>query len=508
MAFKEEQKKIAANTIFLYLRMFVVMFISLFTSRVVLDKLGVEDYGIYNIVGSIVVSCVFVKNSLQSATQRYLSYSKGLHNGDCSKVFSASFFIHGIIIFVIIVFLESVGIYFFNNVIQIPESRRAASALVYQFSILTFCITILQVPYTALVISNERMSVYAFLSIIDVILKLVIVYVLTVSETLDKLILYAFLMFAVSAITFMFIWGYCKISLASDCTIKFCKDKKLYKEIASFSGWNLVGGFSSIASTECPNYLLNVFWGVHLNAAMGIAKQVSNAVYSFSANFQSAFNPQIVKSCAAKQYNYLFSLIFRTSKLSFFLLFVIAAPLIVCCEDVLSIWLISVPTYTKSFCIWIMISQLVAATSSPFWMAAHAIGNIKKYQLILVLFNFSILPATWGLLVVGFEPYWIIVCQVAMNVGIFIYRINYLKTELSFPVNKYLEEVIIKCLVIIPLLTMPILYIVHSRFSGLISIVVTSAISILLSGALFAFLGLTYQERKSLISNVSKKIKR
>lgn len=500
-----EQKTIAKNTIFLYLRMFVVMIVSFYTSRVVLDKLGVDDYGIYNIVGSVVVSFVFIKNALQSATQRFLSYTKGLGER-CSKVFSTSMNIHLTIMFIVVVVLETAGLWFFNNVIQIPFDRREAAQIVYQISILTFCVNLLQVPYTSVIVSNEKMSIYAYISIIEVIMKLVIVYALTVSQSIDKLILYACLMLLVTFLQLVITGIYCKLKLTDDSNYQFCFDKKQFKEMLSFSTWNLVGGVSGVACTEGPNYFMNVYLGVKVNAAMGIAKQVSNIVYGFSSNFQNAFNPQIVKSYASKDLDYMNDLIFRTSKLSFFLIYVISAPLIVCCEDVLNVWLTVVPEYTTAFCIWILVSQLVAAISSPFWMAAHAIGNIRKYQMALVYFNLSIIPVAWGVLGTGCEPYWIIVYQVVMNIGIMKYRVSYLKSKVDFPAIRYYKDVVMRCLVVIPVITLPILYTVHSLCKGFSSIILTSFVAILIITILFAYIGLSKMERNTIINIIKKKV--
>lgn len=507
MSHENEQKKIAVNTVFLYLRMFIVMAVSFYTSRVVLDKLGVDDYGIYNIVGSVVVSFAFVRNALQSATQRFLSYSKGSERGQVSTVFSMSLNIQVLIMLVVFILLESVGVLVLNNVIQIPADRFDAAKVVYQLSAITFCVSILQVPYNSLIISNEKMSIYAFFSIIEVLLKLVIVYALSVSESIDKLILYGALMLCVTIIHVLMTVGYCRIKLADDSRYSFHWDKSLFKEILAFSTWNLVGGVSGIASSEGPNYFMNYYLGVGVNAAMGIAKQVSNAVYGFSSNFQNAFNPQIVKAYASKDREYLFTLVFRTSKLSFFLLYVLALPLIICCKEILSIWLTIVPEYTLEFCVCILISQLVAAVSSPFWMAAHAIGNIKKYQLYISMFSISIIPVSWILLAQNIPPYWIIVYLILSNIMILIYRVSYLRKKIDFPAVKYYADIVLRCMVLIPLITIPLTMYVHSLFESWIGIIVTSAFSLLFNVASIYTLALTKGEKEYIIGILKNKLK-
>lgn len=491
----EEQKKIAKNTVFLYIRMIVVMFVALYTSRVVLDKLGVEDYGIYNIVGGVVVSFTFIKNSLMSATQRFISFSKGENNNLCSSVFSMSINVHLIILIIVIVVLETAGLWLFNNVIQIPDIRRDAASLVYQFSVFTFCFNLLQVPYSSLIISNEKMTIYAVLSIVDAGLKLLIAYLLITAQNMDKLVYYSIMMLLVTIIQFIINSVYCYIRLHNDCIYKLIWNKSLFKEMMSFSSWNLVGGLSGVATTEGPNYFINYYLGVRANAAMGIAKQVSNTVYGFSSNFQTAFNPQIVKAYASNDYRYLYDLVFRTSKLSFLLVYVVTLPLVICCNDVLDMWLTIIPEYTISFCVLILFGQIISSVSSPFWMAAHAIGDIKNYQLVLVLLNLSLIPSAWLIMSFGWEPECILGYQILINIIVLIYRVDYLKRKLNFPSKRYYKEVILKCCVIVFILSYPICYVVSLFLSGVWKIILTTIVSILVTMALFYFVGLNVEER-------------
>ena len=495
MSHSSEQKTIAKNTIFLYIRMIVVMGVSLFTSRVVLDKLGVDDYGIYNIVGSIVVAFVFVQNSLTSATQRFLSFSKGAKNRDTSSVFSTSMIIHLLILVAVVVLLETVGLWFFEDVIKIPDERRHAASIVYQLTILTFCFNLLRIPYNALIVSNEKMSIYAYISIIDVVLKLAIAYLLSVSESIDRLVLYGFLMTGVTVTVSFVYYLYCKIKIKNECHFKLNWDKTAIKEQFSFSFWNLFGGISSIASVEGPNYFMNYFHGVKLNAAMGIAKQVSHAVYGFTSNFQTAFNPQIVKAYASGENDYLFTLIFRTSKLSFLLIYVISVPLIICSKEVLDIWLTVVPEYTEIFCILMLLAQLLAAISSPFWMAAHAVGNIRNYQLIISSFGYVMIPASWIVLALGYEPYWIIAFQSILNIIVLVYRVHYLKIKIGFPAKDYYTSVVFRFLILIPILTIPELYFLSVLFEGFIQILIVSIASVLVILPITFYLGFDKFER-------------
>ncbi len=508
MSHSLEQKTIAKNTIFLYVRMIVVMGVTLFTSRVVLDKLGVDDYGIYNIVGSIVVAFVFVQNALISATQRFLSYSKGANDKDISSVFSTSMIIHLLILIIVVVILETVGLWFFENVINIPDERKYAASIVYQLSVLTFCFNLLRIPYNALIVSNEKMSIYAYISIIDVVLKMSIAYLLSVSEATDRLIFYGILMTGVTVIISFIYYLYCKIKISFECQLKLIWDKAGIKEQLSFSFWNLFGGVSSIATTEGPNYFINFYLGVRLNAAMGIAKQVSHAVYGFTSSFQTAFNPQIVKAYAAGENDYLFSLIFRTSKLSFLLIYVISVPLIICSKEVLNLWLTVVPEYTQIFCVLMLVAQLLAAISSPFWMAAHALGNIKNYQLIISLFNFFMIPISWLVLALRYEPYWILAFQSVLNLVILIYRVQYLKTKIGFPVKEYYTSVVFVFLILIPILTLPELVLLSEQFEGIIKILVVGLASVLIIIPITYYLGFDKSERYVIKEMVLSKVRK
>ena len=506
MSHSSEQKTIAKNTVFLYIRMIVVMGVSLYTSRVVLDKLGVDDYGIYNIVGSVVVSLTFVSNALTSAMRRYFSYEIGEKGGNCSNIFTMNFKIQLLIIAVLFVLLETVGLWFFNSVIKIPEGRESAASIVYQFSVATFCLNLFQVPYSSMIVAREKMSIFAIFSIIDVGLKLLIVFLLSSSLSIDKLILYGLLMMFVSFVVTAFYYGYCKIRLKEDCHITRYWDKRQFKEILSFASWNLVGGITSVGTTEVPNYFMNYYLGVAVNAAMGVAKQVSNAIYSFSSNFQTAFNPQIIKSYASGEQNYLLELVFRTSKLSFFLLYIIAVPFLLCSNEVLNVWLTVVPEYTAAFCLCIMLAELVQATSSPLWMTIFAVGNIKRYQLCLCGINLTVIPVSWIVLSLGYAPYWILAYKILISFIILIYRVQYLKKKINFPASKYYANIVLRLLILIPVCTIPVLYWFSTLYSGWSKIFVVSAASVMFVSVVFYLVGLDAMDRKAVLSVVRKKI--
>lgn len=508
MSHSSEQKTIAKNTIFLYIRMIVVMGVSLYTSRVVLDKLGVDDYGIYNIVGSVVVSLTFISNALTTAMRRFFSYEIGKINRDCSSIFTMNFKIQLIIIGLLLLLLETLGLWFFESVIKIPAGRETAASIVYQLSVVTFCFNLLQVPYASLIVAREKMSIFAVFSIVDVMLKLLIVFMLSSSIRIDKLIMYGFLMMFVSIVVAICYHLYCKFSMKEDCRVTRYWNKSQFKEIFSFASWNLVGGVTTIGTTEVPNYFMNYYLGVGVNAAMGVAKQVSSAIYTFSINFQTAFNPQIVKAYAANQKDYMFDLVFRTSKLSFLLMYIIGLPFLLCSEEVLRVWLKVVPDYTAVFCLCIIISEVVNAASAPLWMSVFAIGNIKVYQIVISVICLTVVPVAWIVLALGFAPYWILVYKIIISSIILIYRVEYLKEKILFPVVDYYKKIILPLLVVIPILTVPGLYLFSSLFFGWTKIILTSVVSVLIVSLVFYFIALSSNEKRFVISYLRNRIGR
>ena len=482
--------------------MFIVLAVSLYTSRVVLDKLGVEDYGIYNIVGSVVIAFAFVNNSLNNANQRFYSYTLG-KGINCTGVFSMSLNIQYIMLAILIVLLETVGLYFFNNVIKIPETRKSAAAIVYQLSVLTFCINFLRSPYNSLIIAYEKMSIYAVFSIVDVVLKLVICYLLIYSNT-DKLVLYAFLMMMITLIGNLMYMGYCKLKI-KEVKYQLLWDKGLWKEMFAFSSWNLVGGVTSIAKSEGPNYLINNFFGVVLNASMGLAKQVSLVIYNFAVNFQTAFNPQIVKLYAAKNYDSLYKLIFRASKLSFYLMYVVALP-VMCSQDIFELWLKEVPQCTRLFCVCFIIAELINTIQSPLWMAATAIGNIRNYQLWMSFFSFLTLFLAWICLMIGLHPSSVIMMVVVTNLLAMIYRIWYLGNKMGFDKTRYYTDVIIRELIALPIVTAPFMYYAGTVVSGFSGVIVLGLTSLIIVTTMFYFVCLNRDEKQYVQDLVKKYI--
>ena len=461
----ENTRRIAKNTVMLYIRMLLIMAVTLYTSRVVLNVLGVEDFGIYNVVGGIVVMFSFLNGAMATSTQRFLSFSLGKNDQEqVARVFSMSMTTHISIALIVLLLAETFGLWIFYRYLNIPPERMGAAQWVYQLSVLTFCISIIRVPYNAGIIAYERMSFYAYISIVEVCLKLGMVILLQYLGS-DKLILYALLMALTTGIvTFIYKLYCCKTF--SVCRYHYFWDKHLYKELISFSGWSLFGSAANVGVQQGINILLNVFFGVVTNAALGIANQVSSAVSQLVGNFQTAFNPALVKSYASGDYSYFVRLIFQTSRFSYFLLFIIALPLYLCMPFVLKVWLDIVPEYTVVFCRWMLVFVLIDAVSAPLWISVQAIGKIRSYQLLMSALIFLNIPLSWLLLRLGKDAEWVMQVRVGINLLTFICRIIYLQKRKVISSYLYLREVI-SPVVLVSVLSVPLPLWIGCNYSGL-----------------------------------------
>ena len=457
MLTESNNKRIAKNTIILYFRMIITMTVSLYTSRIVLKALGVEDYGIYNVVGGVISMFSILSGSLSAAISRFLTFEIGKRNFERVKIiFSTSINIQIILAFLIIILAEIIGVWFLNNKMVIPEGRLVAANWVLQCSIITFAINLISVPYNAIIVAYERMKAFAYVSIIEVILKLLIVYILLISR-LDKLILYAILLLCISIII-RFIYGiYCKIHF-KESNYSFVFDKELMRSMTGFAGWNFFGAGSHLLMTQGVNMLMNVFFGVAVNAARGIAVQVDGSVMSFVSNFTTALNPQITKSYASEEKGYMFSLMCAGAKYSFFLLLILSLPILFQTETILYIWLGQVPEYACNFIRLTLIISLVSVLSNTMITAMLATGRIKKYQLIVGGTGMLVFPLAWIFYKFGYSPIYSYFIHLMIFLIQLIYRIFLLKGMIGFPIGMYVRKVLLKVIkVTIAAVTVPLL---------------------------------------------------
>lgn len=497
-------KRIAKNTLFLYFRTFIIMLISLYTSRVVLKALGETDFGIYNLVGGIVIFFGFMNTAMSAATQRYLNYHLGREEkNEVRRVFSMSIIIHLMIVFGVIVLGETIGLWFVETQLNIPSERCSAALWVYQFSLFYCCINIIRIPYNAIIIAYEKMDFYAYLSIIEAVLKLGIIYLLVISP-IDSLIFYSVLIFAVGVAVFLMYKIYCNRHFSTS-KIQWFWDQTLFSKLMSFSGWSLFGSVANVSVNQGISVFLNLLFGVTLNAALGLAHQIHAAMMSFISSFQTAFSPQIVKNYAAKEYNSFHNLIFRSSRLSYCLVFVLAIPLIVCINPILKFWLTDVPDYTASFSVIYIIYCMIDALSGPLWVSVQATGNIKRYQIEISLLILLNLPLVYLVLLCGFSPVYALSVRAATNLLAYFYRIIYLTKRISFPGIKYLKQVTIP-IGLMTIISMP-LAIFLSRFttSIVLTIIVFAAMA-LFNLILVLTIGIERSERDMMIHFLEKKM--
>lgn len=495
-------KRIAKNTIFLYIRMLVLMLVSLYTSRVVLAALGVEDYGIYNVVGGIVVLFTFISSAMITSTQRYLNYELGRNDLlQAKKVFSISLNIHILIAAIIFFLAETIGLWLLNTTIRYPESREFAVQVTYQLSILTTCVKIIRAPYNAAIIAHERMSFYAYLSIFEAILQLGIVFLLLAYKT-DRLILYSILLCIVAIVVNLCYYAYCRHKFTI-CKYELYKDKVLYRQLLSFSGWSLFGGVANMGASQGLNMLLNVFFGVTVNAAMGIASQVNMAVTNFVGSFQTAFNPQIVKSYAAGDYSYFIKLILSTSKYSYLLLFILALPIYICCPEVLSVWLTEVPEYAVSFCRLMLIFALLDALQGPLWYSVQATGKIRNYQILMSFMILANLPIAYVCLKLGYSPSSALIVRCIINLATLFVRLWYLNRLYKFPIMEFVNGVLGR-IIPITIIAYLVAYIPIEATTPLIKIVIIVAMTIVANIMLTLSIGLNKDERLVVERNIKR----
>lgn len=479
-------KRIAKNTIMLYIRMLLMMLVSLYTSRVVLATLGVTDFGIYGVVGGIVSMFSFINGAMATGTQRYLSYELG--RGDMEqlkKVFSMSINIHFLLALVVLLLSETIGLWFFYEKMVIPADRFTAAFWVYQFSILAALVMILSVPYNAVIIAHERMSAFAYISIFEAVAKLLIVYLLLLCKW-DRLIFYAALILFVQLLV-RFIYGsYCKRHF-SESRYYFVKEKVLFKEMLGFAGWNFWGNCAGMAFTQGLNLLLNMFFGPVVNAARTVSVQVQAAVTSFTGSFQTALNPQITKSYASGDLAFMHSLIFKSSKFTYLLLFVISLPVFLKADYILNLWLKEVPEYSVIFLRIMLCITVVDAVSNPFMTAAAATGKIKKYQTVVGLTLLSIVPISYIVLKFGAQPYAVFIVHLVVACCAFFIRIWVVRPLVNFSINSYFRSVLVPLIFFtLVAVILPSCYSYYT-LNNFINLLVTVLLTVI-STALFAYL--------------------
>jgi len=483
------------------------MLVSLYTSRVILNTLGVEDYGTYAIVGGVVSMLGFFNGAMATATQRFLSFELGQKDYvQLRKIFNATQIIHIGIAFLVFVLAETVGLWIVNNYLKIPEGRMEAALWVYHFSILSFMVSIVQVPYNAVIIARERMNVYAYVSILEVLLKLFIVFILN-WLTYDKLQLYGILHFMVVFVVAAIYRIYTRKKF-EETKFEIVKEINIYKTLVSYSGWNLFGNLAGVAKFQGVGIILNMFFGTIANAAQGVANQIYAAINSFVSNFQLASNPQIIKSYSSDEKEYMFNLVIRTSKFSFYLMFMLTLPIVLEIDYILTLWLKIVPEYTAIFSSLILINALIDSISGPIITSLHATGVIKKYQIIVGTLLILILPVSFIFFKLGFPPATTFVISISFSVFAFFIRLILLKKQIhGFPIRKLLYEVVLKNIIIVAIVVSLTLLVYLNMESGILRLMIIVIYTLVLNVLIMYKIGLNNLEKNFINIEVKNRFK-
>lgn len=501
-------KRVAKNTLFLYFRMILIMLVTLYTSRVILAQLGISDYGVYNVVGGVVTMFAFLNNCMTTSTQRFMTFELG--RGDIKRlkdVFAASLNIHATIAVVIVLLAETVGLWLVNNKLVIPEDRMTAANYVYQFAILSFCINIIQVPYNAVLIAHEKMNVYAYISIIEVCLKLGIVYLLVVCP-FDKLIVYAILLFCVQFIIRSIYQLYCRRHY-EESRFRLFWDKDLYRQMTGFAGWNLFGSIAWLLRDQGVNIILNLFFGPVINAARGVAMQVSSAVMGFISNFQVALNPQITKNYANGNLPEMEKLTYLGIKFSFIILFLLAFPLALNIDYVLHLWLEEVPEYTGLFVTLILIDALSGNLFGiPLMTSLSATGKIRNYQVTVSLVILFIVPVGYVALKMGYDAAAVFYISIIFTLLSGFVRFLFCRSQLGYSMRRMTSKVLIPiCFMVAAALPVPIIlklkvWPAEDFVSFVLTVVTAVAVSVLSAWTL----AMQKHERSVIVSMIQKRI--
>lgn len=504
---RSNSKRIAKNTLMLYFRMFLTMGVGLYTSRVVLQTLGASDYGIYNVVGGFVSMLAYLNAVFVGSTQRFLSYALGKGDiSDLKKIFSTTVVIHYGLALLILIIAESFGIWFINNGLNIDSSRIVAAHWVFQCSLVSLIITIISVPYNASIISHEHMHVYAYVSIIDVLLKLGIVFLLLLSPY-DNLITYSVLHVIVSLAIRSIYTIYCKRHFDECHFVRSINIDKI-REIASYAGWVLIGNLGFTFKDQFSNIILNHFFGTIINASRGIAGQVNGMINSFAHNFFMAMAPQITKQYAAGNILESKKLVFAASKFTFYLLLIISIPAIINLPYLLRLWLGEVPEFTYQFLVITIISSLIGSLSNSVTTALQATGNIKTFQLGISVIMLAELPLAYFLLRQGFDaPYALLPAILTNFIGV-IFRYALLKQQIrEYHYKEYFVRVVFRCIATATA-CFAVCVLIFSRLEdNFLNLILSSVFSISLSLLIIAIMGLTRSEKMQIVEMVIKKIR-
>lgn len=498
-------KLIAKNTLLLYLRMLFMMAVSLFTSRITLAALGITDYGIYNVVGGMVAMFSILSGSLSVTISRFITIEVGKGNRNRLKtIFSTSVSIQIIMSLIICIIAELAGIWFLNHKMVIPPDRLSAAHWVLQLSILTFIVNLINVPYNAVIIAHEKMSAFAYISILEVVLKLIIVYLLYISP-IDKLIVYAVLLACVAIVIRLVYGSYCKRHF-EESRYKFCFNKELLREMLGFIGWAFWGNGVVVLKDQGINVLLNLFCGPTVNAARGVAIQVNNAVYSFVQNFMMAVNPQITKSYSTGNLANMHKLIIRSAKFGFFILLILLMPICANINYILSLWLVEVPEHTANFIVLVLLYSLLDCYGNPLITGVLAEGNIKRYEIALTVIYFINFVASYIFLKRGMQPEIVFVLNIIFKALVVIVLLWHSYLKYFFPIGLFLRQCVLRNIAIFFICVCTIYFLPVSDCENFKDFVTSTLVILIICTGVIYFIGITKNEATYIKNIISSKL--
>lgn len=501
-------QRIAKNTILLFIRTFFVMIISLYTSRVILRVLGVEDYGVYQVVGGLVAMFSVISGALSTAISRFITYEIGNNNAEkLKRIFATSVIIQIVIAVIVLILAEVLGIWFMETKMQIPDGRMTAARWVLHCSLLTFCINLLSVPYNACIIAHEHMKTFAYVSVVEALFRLGVCFLITCLPV-DRLISYVILL-TLMAILIRFVYGYyCKRHF-EESRAKLTFHRDIFKEMFGFAGWSFFNNAMSIFNNQGVNMLINVFFGVSFNAARGIANQIENAVVQFVNNFTVAINPQITKSYAAGDLSGMHTLVCRGTKFSFYIFFMMALPLICEAEKILSLWLVDVPPSAVILVQLSLVLGIFDCIGSSGFTACMASGKLKKYSIIISSIAFLEFPLSWlafslgGAVVVSYYLY------IIVKALVLIARMFLMQEMIHMPTRTYFTNALLPIIETTFIAIIPPLLVLFLLPPSLIRLLLSTFIGVASVGLTSLFIGMTKNERIVItekIKNLSRKI--
>ena len=489
--------RIAKNTLMLYIRMLFLMLVGLYTSRVVLSALGESDFGIYGVVGGVVAMFTIISGSLSAAITRFITFEMGKGpDGRLPAVFSSAVTIQIMLALIVLIIAEPAGIWFIENKLNIPAGRTDAAHWVYQFSLLTFVINIVSVPYNASIIAHEKMSAFAAIGIFEGVAKLGVAF-LIVRSPVDRLVYYAFLMCLVAVSVRFAYTVYCRRHF-DECRYSFVWDGKLLRQMSAFAGWNFIGVASGALRDHGGNILINIFSGPAANAARAVSVQLGGAVQSFVTNFMTAVNPQITKSYAAQERDYTMRLVFRSSRYAYFLLFIIALPVLLQTPFILDIWLGDAPERSSNFVRLALVLSLSECISNPLITLMLATGRIRNYQIIVGGLQLLNLPISYLVLKAGAPPESILLVAIVISQSSLFARLVMLKGMTGLCAGRFMSQVYLRILLVTALAYLPSWWLSTLLGEGPWAFVGSCVISVGISGLVIWTVGLAKDERKLL----------